>query len=310
MRVRGLPFSPWNWNTVEFEPWAVPREARTCPRPSRSTNSSASRDLDTRCGGVWPITTRATAPKRTVNAALFQRRPYRSSRSRRLVSSSKVGSVITFSSEERVALAGPRSRLPRRPRRALACEARREVSRLDRAQNGIGIARGVDFDPGAADVASLVGVVRRHLGQVDRLHVVFWLIDARVRYLHGVDGDPLTADPADASQRLIDGEGVAGRVIEDVERLLVAGDLPHVLRQRAIVELDPGQDDQPVVAGRETHPVVGLDQLLVVRDGEKVVAEITIACHHRLDGQASVREGRVGMKVALQGRHALFSLVA
>src|SRR5262249_17414748 len=62
-----------------------------------------------------------------------------------------------------------------------------------------------------------------------------------------------------------------------------------------------------IVAGRQAHPVVWLDQVIVVRDGEEVVAEVAIPRYHLIDGQAPIGEGCVGMKVALEDRHGSIS---
>src|SRR6267143_3807928 len=82
-------------------------------------------------------------------------------------------------------------------------EAQPEVARLDRADDRIAIAGGLDLDPGAADVRLAVGVVRGDLWQTDRGGVVLRPIVTRVGDLDGVDREPVPADDGDPAGRLV-----------------------------------------------------------------------------------------------------------
>ncbi len=148
-----------------------------------------------------------------------------------------------------------------------------------------------------------MAVVGGDLGEPDGLHVVLGLVDPGVGDLDRVDRHAVARDRADPAQRLVDGQRVARGVIQDVERLAIAGHLAHVLAEGPVVDLDPGQHEHPVVAGGDLEPVVLVDAVVVIGDGEEVVAELAVARDHLVDRTAAVRERRVGMEVALQQRH-------
>ena len=92
-------------------------------------------------------------------------------------------------------------------------------------------------------------------------------------------------------------------MIQDVERLAIAGHLPHVLAERPVVDLDAGQHEHRSSPARDLEPVVVVDAVVVIGDGEEVVAELAVARDHLVDRTAAVRERRVGVEVALQERH-------
>ena len=53
-------------------------------------------------------------------------------------------------------------------------------------------------------------------------------------------GHAVARDGADPPEGLLHGQRVAGGMVQDVERLAVAGHLAHVLAERPVVDLDPG----------------------------------------------------------------------
>ena len=93
-------------------------------------------------------------------------------------------------------------------------------------------------------------------------------------------------------------------MVQDVERLAIARHLAHVLRQRLVVQLHAGQDEHAIVARGNIEPVVVEDAVLVVRDGEEVVAQLAVARDHLVDWAAAIGERRVGVEVAFEERHA------
>ena len=129
------------------------------------------------------------------------------------------------------------------------------------------------------------------------------LVDARVGDLDGVDGQAGIADDVDPVKDLLDGQEVARRMIQHVERLPITHHLAHVLRERSVVDFDPRQHQHALVAGRDLEPVVVADAIVVVRDGEEVVTQITIARDDLVDRTASIGERGVGVEIASQKGH-------
>jgi len=115
-----------------------------------------------------------------------------------------------------------------------------------------------------------VAVVGGDLGEPDGLDVVLGLVHSGIGDLHRVNGQAVARDRADPPHGLLHGQGVARGMVQDVQGLAVAGHLPHVLPERPVVDLDPGEHQHPLVAGREIEPVALVDPVVVIGDGECV----------------------------------------
>src|SRR5437870_6728015 len=96
---------------------------------------------------------------------------------------------------------------------------------------------------------------------------------------------------------------IARGVIEDVQGLSIAQDLAHVLGERPVVELDARQDEHAIVARGNAKPVVVGDSVVVIGDGQEIVAELAIAGDDLLDGEPAIGQRGVGVQVALQRGH-------
>jgi len=84
-------------------------------------------------------------------------------------------------------------------------------------------------------------------------------------------------------------------MVQDEERLPIPGHFPDVLRKGPVVKLYAWENDDLVITRRETYPVVRLDQVLMVGYCQEVVADVSIARDHLLDGKTPIRERGMGV---------------
>src|SRR5262245_44935843 len=183
-------------------------------------------------------------------------------------------------------------------------EAPPELAGADRADDRVAVAAGVDLDPRLAEVDGAVRVVGRDLHEGDGRGFVQWIAPARLGHLDRVEGDAAGADAPDALQRLLDREVVAGRMVQDVERLAIADDLADVLIEPRPVQLDAMEQDQ--LRRRDLGdlaPVTLVDPALVVGDGQEIVAEILVGGDELRRLLDTVRESRVGVKITAEPGH-------
>src|SRR5881409_3332314 len=148
-----------------------------------------------------------------------------------------------------------------------------------------------------------VGVVGGDLHQRDLRRRVERPVVAGVGHLQGVENEAVALDRSRALDRLRDRELVARRVVEDVEHLAVAQHAADVLLEPRVVELDPVEEEEAGAEPRQRAPVARADQVLVVRDGEEVVAEHLILDEELLRRLHAVRVRRVRVEVAAQPAH-------
>src|SRR5882724_4371013 len=182
-------------------------------------------------------------------------------------------------------------------------EAQSELTGADRADDRVPAARGVDLDPRPTEVHGPVRVVGRDLRERDLRGLVERPALARVGHLDRVQGDATGADPPDALERLGDGQLVARRMVQDVERLALADDLADVLIEPRPVELDAVKQEELRREPGECLPVALVDPVLVIRDGEEIVAERLVFGDELGGLPDAVGEGRVGVKVTAEPGH-------
>jgi TetR/AcrR family fatty acid metabolism transcriptional regulator len=186
-----------------------------------------------------------------------------------------------------------------------------EVPGPDGADDGVALAPRFHFDPGAAEVWRPVGVVGGDLHERDLAGVVKRPVETRVRHLHGIQRQSCRGDGPDARERLVHAQLVASRMIQDVEDLALPHHSSHVLRERRVVELEPLEDEQPTVELGDGAAIFLPEEILVVLvigDGQEVVASRLVLGQERAGVADSVGERRVGMQVAAQNGHRSYRL--
>jgi len=156
-----------------------------------------------------------------------------------------------------------------------------------------------DLNPGTADLAQIVGVVRGDLGHRDLRRVIFLGVKAAKGDLHRVNrhrrGPEALVDLGDLQE-------VGAGVAEHVQGFLVALDAEQVVVVPGLpVQLPAGQDQQAGIELPEPVLEAGLEHEGMVGNGHRAEAQVGIGLHHLLGAEGPVGEVGVDMEGDFHG---------